>query len=386
MGKVYVAGAGFTKIAEHWEKSLEQLMAEAAAKALEDAGISGVNSIYVANMAAEALQEQAHLGALLAEDLNLSGIPAFRVEAAEASGAAAVYAASSEILSGKADAVLVVGGEKLSDGLAEEVTSILLMGQRQEYVGYIGASFTALNALLYQLYLQRYNLSEEDVAIFPAISHEHAAGVKHAQYPFKISLEKVLASPYVAKPLRRFEISGIGDGAAAIVLVGERLAEKLNTEKTELYIAAATDYLTPFEREDPLYFPALARASREALRMASIERREIDLLELHDSTSIMAAVSLESTGFAERGKAGKLARAGEFNLGGSLPCNTFGGLKARGHPIGATGIYQIAETYLQLTERAGGNQVDGAKVGMAQSIGGLGATAITTVLKRGDVE
>ena len=382
MGRVYVAGVGLTKVAEHWDRGLEQLMAEAAVKALGDAGVTGVDSIYVGNMAGEALQEQAHLGALVAEAIGMSGVPAFRVEAAGASGAAALYSAATEIMAGRADAVLVVGGEKLSDGLAEEVTSVLLMGERQDYVGYIGATFLALNALLYQLYLQRYDASEEEIAMFPVISHEHAAGVQHAQYPFKISLEKVLGSPYVAQPLRRLETSGIGDGAAAVVLVGEELAGKLDAPKTELYVAAATDYLTPFEREDPLVFPALTRASHEALKLAEVGRDAVNLLELHDATSIMAAVSLESAGFAERGDAGKLAARGELGLSGSLPCNTFGGLKARGHPIGATGLYQVAELHLQLTDQAGKNQVDSPKVGMAQSLGGLGSTAVVTVLKR----
>lgn len=381
MGKVYVAGVGFTKVAEHWDKGLEQLMVEAAVKALEDAGVAAVNSIYVGNMAGELLQEQGHLGALFAEDVGLSGVPAFRVEAAAASGAAALYSASMEVLAGRADAVLVVGGEKLSDGLAEEVSSALMTGERQEYVGYIGATFLALNALLYDLYLQRYDASQEDVAVFSVISHEHAAGVSHAQYPFKISLERVLLSPYVAQPLRRLETSGVGDGAAAVVLVGEELAERLDSPKTELYVAAATDYVTLFEREDPLTFPALTKAFQDALRLAGVERKEVNLVELHDATSIMAAISLESMGLAERGAAGKLARKGAFSLSGEMPCNTFGGLKARGHPFGATALYQVAEVHLQLTEKAGKNQVEGARVGVAESLGGVGSTAIVSVLK-----
>ncbi len=382
MGRVYVAGVGLTKVAEHWERSLENLMAEAAVAAVRDAGVSGVDAIYVGNMVGEVLQEQAHLGAIISEAIGMNGVPAFRVEASEASGAAALYSASMEIAAGRADAVLVVGGEKLSDGLAEEVESALMMGGRNDQVAAAGASFLSLNALLYRLYIRHHDSSEEEVAMFPVLSHEHAAGVPHAQYPFKITLDKVMASPYVAKPLRRFETAGIGDGAAALLLVGERLAGKLDSPKTELHIAASTDYLSPFDREDPLFFSALARAANEALRYAGIERGEVGIIELHDATSIMAALSLESSGFSGKGQAGKMAHAGEFNLNGTYPVNTFGGLKARGHPIGATAIYQVAELHLQLTNRAGKNQVDGRKAGMAQSLGGVAATAVVTVLKQ----
>jgi len=381
VSKVFVAGVGFTKIAEHWDKDLEQLMAEAAVKALEDAGIPSVNAIYVGNMLGEALQEQAHLGTLTAENLGLTGVPAFRVEAAEASGAAALYQGFLDILSGRSEVVLVVGGEKLSDGLGEEVSSALMMSGRQEYEGFIGADFYAINALLYRLYDRRYGGSE-GIAMFPVISHNHAAGVAHAQYPFKLNLEKVLSSPFIAEPLRRMEVSGVGDGAAAVVLVGERLAEKLKSPKTMLFISSSTDYLSPFERENPLHFRSLAMAVEEVLGEAGVERREVDFIELHDATSIMAAISLESSGFAEVGEAGKLAERGEFSLGGDIPCNTFGGLKARGNPLGATTLYQVAEAHLQLTNRAGKNQVDSAEVGLVQSLGGIAATAFAILMKK----
>jgi len=380
MSKVFIAGVGFTKVAEHWDKGLDQLMAEAAVKALENAGLSTVNTIYVGNMVGEFLQNQSHLGSIIAEKTGLSGTPAIRVESAEASGAAALYAGSMDVLSGKSDAVLVVGGEKLSDGLPEEVSSAAMSGMRQDYEGFIGAEFYALNALLYRIYQRRYG-EDSGIALFPVISHEHAAGVAHAQYPFKVTLEKVLASPFIAEPLRRLEVSGIGDGAAAVVLVGEKLYEKLESPKAEFYIEAATDYVNPFEREDPLRFEALRIAVLKVLRSAGVELRDVDFVELHDATSIMAAISLESTGFARPGEAGKMAQRGELNLNGSLPCNTFGGLKARGNPFGATAIYQAAEAYLQLTGQAGKNQVDSPRVGMIQSLGGIGGTAFAGILK-----
>jgi len=356
-------------------------MVEAALKALDDSGLSRVNSIYVGNMAGEFLQEQAHLGAIIAEDLGMVGTPAYRVEAANASGAAAIHAGALEIASGRADAVLVIGGEKLSDGLIEEVSSALLMGERQEYEGFMGADFYSINALLYKLYMRRYGVKDDLIAVFPMLSHKHAKGVAHAQYPFEVSLEKILSSPYISEPLRRFEVSGVGDGAAAIVLIGEELKSKIKTPKTELHISSATDFMTPFEREDPLRFQSLGVAVNKVLDEAKVDRGDVDLIEVHDATSIMAAISLESSGFAEPGESGRLAMRGEFDLGGRLPYNTFGGLKARGNPFGATGVYQVVELHLQLTERAGKNQVDSPRVGMAQSLGGVGATAIVTLLK-----
>jgi len=380
MGKVFVAGVGFTKIAEHWDKNLEQLMVEAAVKALDSAGLSSVNSIYVGNALGEVLQEQTNLGALLAEEAGLIGVPAIRVEAAEASGAAALHTGFYEIASGGSDAVLVIGGEKLSDGLLEEVSSGLMMSGRPWYESFIGAEFYSLNALLYKLYARKYG--GDGIAMFPVISHEHAEGVSHAQYPFKISLEKVLSSPFIAEPLRRLEVSGVGDGAAAVVLVSESLMSKLDSPKAALFIASATDYLNPFEREDPLRLQSLMLAVSRVLDYARISRSEVSCLELHDATSIMAALCLESSGFSPPGRAGELAMKGEFKLNGGIPCNTFGGLKARGHPLGATTIYQVAELYLQLTRQAGKNQLDSPKAGLAMALGGIGAIAYASLLKQ----
>ncbi|MCS7126594.1 MAG: thiolase domain-containing protein [Aigarchaeota archaeon] len=381
MSKVYVAGVGLTKVDEHWRESLEYLMAEASLKALDDAGISRVDSIYVGSMLSQVLQEQSHLGALLAEELGLSGIPAMGVEAASASGAAAVYAGAREIEASRANAVLVVGVDKMSDGMSEEVTSAMMIGERQEYTGFIGATFYSINALLYSLYMNRYSVGQEKIALFPVLCHEHAVNAPHAQYPFKIKLDTVLSSPYVAEPLRRFETTAIADGAAALVLVNEETARKLDSLKTELVIESATDYLTPLQREDPLWFPSVSLSTSKALSRSGIEKKDIKTIEIFDATSIMAVLSLESLGFAERGEGWRLLERGELTLSGSIPCNTFGGLKARGHPAGATGIYQIAELHLQLTHRAGKNQLDSIKAGLAQSLGGIASTAFTSILK-----
>jgi acetyl-CoA acetyltransferase len=384
MAGVYVAGVGFTKIAEHWDKDLEQLMAEAAVKALEDAGVSTVNAIYVGCALGEHLQCQANLGALMAECAGLTGVPAFRAEAADASGAAALYSGFCDIASGRSEAVLVVGGEKLSDGLPEEVSSgMLMMSGRSWYEGFMGIDFYAMSALLYRLYSKRYG--DEGIPFFPVISHEHAEGVAHAQYPFKITLDRVLESPFIAEPLRMLEVSGIGDGAAAAVLVSEELARRLKSPKIRMFISSATDYVNPFDREDPLRLQSVMLSVSRVLEHAGISRSELNMVELHDSASILGALCLESGGFSPPGAAGKLAMKGEFGLNGRLPCNTFGGLKARGHPFGATAIYQVAEIYLQLAGRAGKNQLDKARTGLAISLSGVGAAAFTSLLKMEEV-
>ncbi|MEM4648405.1 MAG: thiolase domain-containing protein [Nitrososphaerota archaeon] len=380
MAGVYVAGVGFTKIAEHWDRDLEHLMAEAAIKAMEDAGVSSVNAIYVGCALSEPIQGQMNLGALMAECAGLVGAPALRMEAAEASGAAALYAGFCDVASGRSEAVLVVGGEKLSDGLSEEVSSGMMMSGRSWYEGFMGADFYALNALLYRLYSKRYG--EEGIPFFPVISHEHAEGVSHAQYPFKISLDRVLESPFIADPLRMLEVSGIGDGAAAVILVNEDLARRLSSPKARIYISSATDYVNPFDREDPLRLQSVLLAVNKVLEQARASRSEISMIELHDATSILAALCLESGGFSPPGEAGKLAMKGEFSLSGRLPCNTFGGLKARGHPFGATALYQVAEIYLQLAERAGKNQLDNPRVGLTLSLSGVGAAAFASLLKK----
>ncbi|MEM4719118.1 MAG: thiolase family protein, partial [Nitrososphaerota archaeon] len=207
-------------------------------------------------------------------------------------------------------------------------------------------------------------------------------GVSHAQYPFKISLDRVLESPFIADPLRMLEVSGIGDGAAAVILVNEDLARRLSSPKARIYISSATDYVNPFDREDPLKLQSVLLAVNKVLEQARASRSEISMIELHDATSILAALCLESGGFSPPGEAGKLAMKGEFSLSGRLPCNTFGGLKARGHPFGATALYQVAEIYLQLAERAGKNQLDNPRVGLTLSLSGVGAAAFASLLKK----
>ncbi|MCS7142659.1 MAG: thiolase domain-containing protein [Aigarchaeota archaeon] len=384
MTRAFIVAASSVKVEEHWDKSLEYLMVSAGIDAMRTAKVSVVDSIYVSNVCGELLQYQANLGPIVAEGLGLSGVPAFRVESENASGALAVRQAYMEIASGISDVVLVVGGEKLSDSSPDEFYNLCSLAERFDYVGYQGITPHAEAALLYKLYTSRYGAPHEDVAYFSVIMHDHAHTAPHSQYPFKVSLETVLNSPVVADPLRRLECTSPADGASAIILVSERVARRLNDPiMVELSACeVSTDYVNPFDREDPLWFSALSTATDNALRRSGVGRQDIDLIEVFDSFSIVAAISLESSGFAYKGKAGAQARSGDFALNGKLPINTFGGLKGRGHPFGATGVYQVSEAYMQLAEIAGKNQVDGARVAMTQTLAGLGSLAVVTVLKR----
>jgi len=380
--KVYIAGYGLTKVGEHWDKSLETLMAESALKALDYTGLSRVDEICVSNVYGEVLQEQLVLGSVLAEELGVSGVPAVRVEAGAASGAAAIRYAVNAIQSGITNVVLVCGGEKLTDGTQEESLSLLSMDERYEVAGEIGSHFFSTAALLYRMYMRRYDVKQDGIASFSVISHENASTVQHAQYPFKIGLENVLNSPYVAEPLHRLETTAQADGAAALVLCSENIARKLDSPKVLVSgIHLATDFPNPFDREDPLHIQSLAASTSSLLSMRGISRGEVSFIELFDAASILAALSLESSGFIPRGKSGEAAMSGRLSLNGELPINTFGGLKARGHPVGATPIYQVAEAYLQLTRQAGKNQLDNVRFGLVESLAGFGSSSVSILLE-----
>ncbi|HDI75000.1 MAG: thiolase domain-containing protein [Thermoprotei archaeon] len=380
---VVICGIGYTRIGEHWDKSLRELAVEASLKALEDSGFDHVDAIYVSNMMSGMLQEQEHLGALVATYLGLRGIPACKVEAACGSGGMAIHQAFLAVSSGYYKTVLVVGVEKMSDRTTSEVTLALASAEDREYVISTGATFVGLNALLYRAYMLKYGVRQESIAKFPVIEHENALNAPHAQFRRKITLEDVLSSPLIADPLHLLECAPLGDGAAALVISCEEEAKNNKCDAVRIIgSAAATDILSLYEREDLLTLYATVKASQKAYEMAGIKPKDVDLLEVHDAFSILAPISLEDLGFAKKGEGWKLIEKEEVALSGRIPTNTMGGLKARGHPIGATGIYQAVDAILQLRNDAGKNQVDNASVALLQSIGGVGGTVTVNILKR----
>jgi len=383
MRDVIITGIGQTPVGELWDKSLRHLGHDAVVAAMQDAGIEQADALYVGNMLSGELSGQEHLATLIADFVGLRGIEAAKIEAACASGAAAVRAGIMAVASGMADVVIAAGVEKMTDTLPEDTTAGLALAADQEYEVAEGATFLALNAMLMQRYMHEYGVAKRDFAPFPVNAHANAQGNPNAMFRMAISAEKYERAPVVAPPINVMDSSPICDGAAAVVLVAGERASAFGQGKRAVRVAAtaaATDTLAVHDRRDPLWLEAAYLSSRRAFAQAGLSPDDIDLFELHDAFSIMSVLALEACGFAERGRGVELGASGAITLGGRLPITTMGGLKARGHPVGATGVYQIVEIVQQLRGEAGANQLAHAHVGMAQNIGGSGATILTHIL------
>jgi len=380
MRGVAIAGVGLCSVGEHWEKSIRDLFSEAAIKAFDEAGTDEIDALYVSNMGSATHQRQLNLGAMMADALGKRGIAALRVEAASASGGVAFHEGVKAVASGLYNCVLVGGVEKMSDVLPAEVKSSLAMSEDQEYTAYTGITKVGLSGLIHRHYMERFGAGAEEIAMFAVRGHDHAVGCPHAQYPFKTSIERVMASPMEADPIHMLECSGIGDGAATILLrPSDEMVDGVEVAST----AVATDVYYLTERPDILTFGAVEKAAGKAFKAADLSNGDIDVLEVHDETTITGVISLEDLGFVEKGKGAAFSAEGGTAREGEIPTNTFGGLKARGNPVGATGLYQIAEIYLQLQDKAGPCQVNDADVGLAENLGGLGSTCAVTILRRG---
>ncbi len=383
MRDVSIIGIGQTKVGEHWDLSLRHLALEALLAALKDAGVEQVNMLLVGNMLSGTLSGQEHLGALVADFAGLRGVEAFKVEAACASGAAAARLGYVAVAGGMADVALVVGVEKMTDRKGDEVTTALAMAADADYEAMHGLSFVSLNALLMRRYMHEFNVPHEAFAPFVINAHRNAVNNPNAMFPFPLKAETFQRAAMIADPVSLMDSSPICDGAAAIVLCPTEMALGLGLGKPVRVLASvsATDTVAIHDRRDPLHLEAAALAAHRAYQQAEVQTSDIDLFELHDAFSIMSALSLEACGFAERGQAVRLANDGEIAIEGKLPVCTMGGLKARGHPVGATGVYQLVEAALQLRGEAGANQVANARLAMTQNIGGSGATVVTHILE-----
>jgi acetyl-CoA C-acetyltransferase len=331
------------------------------------------------------LTGQENLGAFVADWVGLRHREAFKVEAACGSGAAAFRVALMAVASGIMDSALAVGVEKMTETKGVDTTAALATASDADYEAAQGVSFVALNALVMQRYMHEYGWSHTDFAQFSVNAHSNAIHNPCARLHETISESDYQKARMISTPINLLDASPIGDGAAAVLLVP---AEKISTSSKSLVTvsasASATDTLAVHDRKDILRLAAAEKSSRIAYAQAGITPKEINLFELHDAFTIMSALSLEACGYAERGKAPRLAIEGKITPAGSIPITTRGGLKARGHPVGATGIYQIVEVVQQLRGEAGRTQVDGARIGMAQNIGGSGATVITHILTTTD--
>ena len=376
MRAVKIAGVGLIKVSEYWDRPIQSLFAEASLKAMKDAGMDSVDKVYVSNMGASLMQDQLNLAAIMADSLGNPGLPATRIEAGSASGGVAFHEAVQAVASGYSNAVMVTGVEKLSDILPEVVTTGLAMAEEQEYTAYTGVTKTGIAAMIHRLYMDLYS-GPEDICMMAVKSHEHAVGCKHAQYPFKMSLQRAMASPMEADPIHMMECSGIGDGAAALILVPAD-GEGVEVAGT----AVSTDYTSIAARPDPLEMKSIKTAAANAYKMAGIKASDVSLAEVQDDYSINGVLGLEGLGLAKTGEGAKLVNSDDVDREGKIPVNTFGGLKARGNPLGATGIYQLAELTWQLQGKAGDHQVPDAKIGVAENMGGMASICAVNVLRR----
>ena len=379
MREVAILGVGQTPVREHWELSLRELAAEAGRAALEDAGVARPDAVYVSNMNSDRLGGQRHLGALVADRLGLWGIEAVKLEAACGSAGSAMRQGLLAVASGEFDHVLVIGVEKLTETPGRETTAALATAADADYEVEQGITFVGLNALVMRRYMHEYGYNHSDFAPFAITAHANAAANPNALYRYAIDEREYERGREVADPIRLYDASPIGDGAAALLLVA---ADRAPDAVRVIGSAAATDTLAVHDRENMLRLKAAELSAERAYRQAGVGPDDIDLFELHDAFSIMAALSLEACGFAPRGEGVRLGLNGDIARNGRIPIATMGGLKARGHPVGATGLYQLAEATIQLRGQAGALQVDGARTAMTQNIGGSGATIVTHILRR----
>ena len=382
MRNVAVIGIGQTKIEEHWDKSLRELAGDAALTAMMDAQVDHVDSVYVGNMMSGVANEQAQLGSLVADWIGQRFTDAFKIESACSSGAAAFRMGYLAVASGEVEAALVLGVEKMTDSPSDEITAALATAADADWEVDQGVSFVGLNALIMKRYMHEYGWKGMDFAEFSINAHANAVHNPFARFRSPITAERFISSPMICDPINLMDASPIGDGAAAAILVD---ADRLSKSGSRILVAgsaAATDTISIHNRKTPLQLSAAEKSSREAYEQAGINQWDVDVFEYHDAFTIMAALSLEASGFADPGKGPSLAKEGEIKLNGRIPVATRGGLKARGHPVGATGMYQIVEVVQQLRGEAGETQVENAVFGMAQNIGGSGSNIVTHILKR----
>ncbi len=381
MSSVAIIGAAMTEFGKR-DGWVRDLLVEAGQAGLADAGISGaaVDHLYVSNMASGEFEGQTGIANALAHDLN--AMPAYtqRIDQTSASGGAGLYAAWQSIASGASELTMLVGGEKMTHRTTAEATDIIAsLTHPAEYKH--GVTLPAFAGLTARAYLDRYDAPRESLAQVAVKNHRHGVDNPHAQFRKEVDLDTVLNSPLVADPLRLYDFCPITDGAAALVLVPEAVAAEYTDEYATITgIGGATDTHVVHEREDLTKMDGVIKSSQTAYEMAGRSPDDIDVAELHDMFTILEFLQMEGLGFAEPGTAWQQVQAGRTRRDGELPINTSGGLKSKGHPLGASGVAQVYELYQQVTGNAGTRQVD-ADVGLACNVGGFGNCVTTTIIE-----
>jgi len=387
MRSVSIIGIACTKFGERWDVSLRDMIAEAGVMAIEDAKIAGdqIEALFVGNMSGGRFVEQEHIGALIADCAGLSRlhIPSTRVEAACASGGLALRQGVLAVASGYHDIVIAAGVEKMTDVSSGTAADALASAADREWECFFGATFPALYAMMAKLHMRRFGTTHDQMAQVAVKNHHHAGFNPVAQYHMEITIEDVDKSPMVADPLHVLDCSPISDGAAAVVLVPTEMAKRFADTPIRIVASAqASDTLALHDRRDLTTLDATVHAARQAFAQAKIEPRQVDVAEVHDCFTIAEILAIEDLGFVEKGQGGPATEEGMTALGSELPINTSGGLKACGHPVGATGIKQAYEIALQLRGEAGRRQVDEAEIGLIHNVGGSGGTALVHILSR----
>lgn len=383
MTDVVIAGIGQTEVGEHWDIGLRNLAFDAIQAAVRDSGGLRPQSLFVGNMLAPNLSNQAHLGALLADYAGLLGIEAASIEAAGASGGAALRQGYLAVASGMVDVALVVGVEKFTDKIGSDVDTAIATTSDAEFEAVQGLTSAAQAALLMKRYMHEHQVPANGFAGFVLTAHANGVGNPCAMYRKAIKPETYAKAEMVSEPLNMFDVAPNADGAAALVLTRRELlpSHYSHTLVKVAGSAAASDTLALHDRKDMLYFDTAQISAGKAMKQAGVLLDQINLFEYHDVFSIYAALQLEAVGFAVKGQGWKLAEDGEIGLQGKIPCATMGGMKARGFPGGAAGVYQAVEATLQLRGQAEANQVPNAKTALIQSLGGPASTAVSHILQ-----
>jgi acetyl-CoA C-acetyltransferase len=383
MRDVAVIGVGMNKWGELWQKSLRDIFVESALLAIEDAGVDHIDSMYVGCMTSGLFVGQEHLSSLLADYLGIGPIPAARVESACASGGLAVRMGFIEVASGMSDIVLVGGVEKMTDVGGDGATYALSTAADQEYEVYHGITFPGLYALMARSHMHKYGTTREQLAHVAVKNHENGSKNPLAQFPQKVTVDQVINSIMVADPLTILDCSPITDGAACAILCPAEMAKKISKKPAVKIIGTgnATDTIALHSREDFTTLSATVKAAEAAYKMAKVKSEDIDLAEVHDCFTIAEIIVSEDLGFFKKGEGGKAAQSGATAIGGDKPINTSGGLKSKGHPVGATGVGQVVEVVHQLRGEAKDRQVKGAKIGLTQNMGGSGGSAVIHIMQ-----
>jgi acetyl-CoA C-acetyltransferase len=383
MRDVAIIGVGMNKWGELWKKSLRDVFVESALLAIDDAGVDHIDSMYVGCMTSGLFVGQEHLSSLLSDYLGMGGIPAARVESACASGGLAVRMGFMEVASGMSDIVLVGGVEKMTDVGGDGATYALSTAADQEYEVYHGITFPGLYALMARSHMEKYGTTREQLAQVAVKNHENGSKNPLAQFPQKVTVEQVIKSIMVADPLTILDCSPITDGAACAILCPAEMAKKLSNKPPVKIIGTgnATDTIALHSRSDFNTLNATVKAAQSAYKMAGVKPEDIDLAEVHDCFTIAEIIISEDLGFFKKGEGGKAVGNGITAIGGKKPINASGGLKSKGHPVGATGVAQVVEVVHQLRGEASARQVKDARIGLTQNMGGSGGSAVVHIMQ-----